>query len=279
MPLTQRGAPRSGAGVWDLPPSSVHAPTLADAGVALGRLVGTVRVTPRDVLTQDRTRAEGRREAGGGGGGLGELSVALTRRLLTLWERKTGGSETPSTAGSLQGQTVHREDARSSSGAVGLGLWAKAAVSARLTSGRVPDWLSSVRRLLAAPPLREDPPQSHLPPITACPPGRAPRPPPLQQGDLRQEGSGQVWTGEAGMSFQSRKSWSMSAASCNYSLTWSRGGRLSPRAPTTTGRAEDAAVPASLQATHLRGCTGSRRHGNRGHSGRRRSPACWSRWR
>lgn len=61
----------------------VHAPALADAGVALRGLVGAVLITLRDILTCAWSRMEEWDR-----GGVGAPSVALTPCLLSLWGHK-----------------------------------------------------------------------------------------------------------------------------------------------------------------------------------------------
>lgn len=87
--LTKWHSAWSGSGIGDFLTLSVHTPALADAGVALRGLVGSVLVALRDVVADSRPRSEEGKNAraGGGGGcsGLGALPVPFTCCLFPLW--------------------------------------------------------------------------------------------------------------------------------------------------------------------------------------------------
>lgn len=84
--LTQRSLAGASSSVGDLLTIAVHTPALPNATVALGRLVGTMLVAGRNVLTDGGAWAEeGKRACVGRD--LDAFSVSLTLRLLKLWNK------------------------------------------------------------------------------------------------------------------------------------------------------------------------------------------------
>lgn len=84
--LTQRSLAGASSSVRNLLTIGVHTPTLPNATVALGRLVGTMLVAGRNVLTDGRAWAEEGKRARVGGD-LDAFSVSLALRLLMLWNK------------------------------------------------------------------------------------------------------------------------------------------------------------------------------------------------